>query len=192
MKCTTITRALLLTLCLATGALQAAEVAGVKIDDTVKVGGSDLVLNGAGLRSKLFIKVYVGALYVGQKANTPAAIYASPAPRRMVMRMLRDMDAETLYGALDDGLRNNLTPAELAAMQGQAEQLGALMKGIGKVREGDAVAIDFTAEGLAVILNNQNRGTVAGAEFARALLRVWLGDKPADASLKKTLLGNRD
>jgi hypothetical protein len=185
-------RALLLALCLATGAVQAAEVAGIKIDDTVKVGGSELVLNGAGLRSKLFIKVYVGALYVGQKAGTPAAIYASPAPRRMVMRMLRDMDAETLHGALDEGLRNNLTAAELAAMQGPAGQLGTLMKGIGKVREGDAVAIDFTADGLTVSLNNQVRGAVAGADFARALLRVWLGDKPADASLKKALLGNRD
>ena len=30
---------------------------------------------------------------------------------------------------------------------------------------------------------------VAGPGFAKALLRVWLGDKPADASLKKALLG---
>jgi long-chain acyl-CoA synthetase len=192
MKCATITRALSLALCLATGALQAAEVAGVKIDETARVGSSDLVLNGAGLRSKLFFKVYVGALYAGQKANTPAAIYDSPQPRRMLLRMLRDMDAETLHGALDEGLRNNLTAAELAAMKGPAEQLGALMKGIGKVREGDAVVIDFTADGLAVSLNNQPRGTVPGADFARALLRVWLGDKPADASLKKALLGIRD
>lgn len=183
-------QAALLAALIAAPGLQAAEVAGVRIDDAVKVGSSDLVLNGAGLRSKLFIKVYVGALYVGQKAGTPAAIYDSPAPRRMLMRMLRDMDAETLHGALDEGLRNNLTPAELAAMQGPAGQLGALMKGIGKVREGDAVAIDFTADGVSVSLNNQVRGAVPGADFARALLRVWLGDKPADASLKKALLGN--
>lgn len=183
-------RILLLALCLAAGAGQAAEVAGVRIDDTVTVGGRELVLNGAGLRSKLFIKVYVGALYVGQKAGTPAAIYDSPAPRRMLLRMLRDMDAETLHGALDDGLRSNLTAAELAAQQGPAGQLAALMKGIGKVREGDAITIDFMADGLSVGLNNQPRGTVAGGDFARALLRVWLGDKPADASLKKALLGN--
>lgn len=192
MKCATITRALSLALCLATGALQAAEVAGVKIDETARVGGSDLVLNGAGLRSKLFFKVYVGALYVGHKASTPAAIYDSPQPRRMLLRMLRDMESEALHSALDEGLRNNLTAAELAAMQAPAAQLGVVMKSIGKVREGDTVVIDFTADGLAVSLNNQNRGTVAGADFARALLRVWLGDKPADASLKKALLGNRD
>jgi len=180
--------ALIATLIVAPGP-QAAEVAGVKVEDKLKLGGSELVLNGAGLRSKLFIKVYVGALYVGQKSMMPAGIYDSPAPRRMLMRMLRDMEADTLHGALDDGLHNNLSPAELADLKPQAEQLASIMKGIGKVREGDSIAIDFTSEGVALSLNGESRGKVAGATFAKALLRVWLGDKPADASLKKALLG---
>lgn len=182
-------RAALVAALIAAPGLQAAEVAGVKVEEKLKVGGSELVLNGAGLRSKLFIKVYVGALYVGQKAATPEAILDSAAPRRMVMRMLRDMDADTLHGALDDGLKNNLTPAELAELKPQAEQLAGIMKGIGKVREGDSIAIDFTAEGVGVSLNGESRGKVAGPAFARALLKVWLGDKPTDAGLKKALLG---
>ena len=36
----------------------------------------ELLLNGAGIRSKLFIKVYVGALYVGRKSTAAAAIIA--------------------------------------------------------------------------------------------------------------------
>lgn len=186
---TTVMRAALLAALIASPGLQAAEVAGVKVDDRIRVGGSDLVLNGAGLRSKLFVKVYVGALYVGQKANTPAAIIDQNGPRRMVMRLLRDMDADTLHGALDEGLRNNLTPAELADMKPQADQLAGIMKGIGKVREGDSIAIDFGGDGIAVVLNGDSKGKVAGGAFARALLKVWLGDKPADASLKKALLG---
>lgn len=186
---TTVMRAALLAALIASPGLQAAEVAGVKVDDRIRVGSSDLVLNGAGLRSKLFVKVYVGALYVGQKANTPAAIIDQNGPRRMVMRLLRDMDADTLHGALDEGLRNNLTPAELADMKPQADQLAGIMKGIGKVREGDSIAIDFGAEGIVIALNGDSKGKVAGGAFARALLKVWLGDKPADASLKKALLG---
>ena len=58
-----------------------------------------------------------------------------------------------------------------------------------KVREGDTIAIDFSADGVAVELNGEARGKVAGAGFARALLKVWLGEKPVDASLKKALLG---
>lgn len=187
---TSVRKAALIAALLAVPGLHAAEVAGVKVDDKIRVGSSDLVLNGAGLRSKLFIKVYVGALYVGQKATTSAAIYDSPQPRRMVMRMMRDLDADTLSSALDDGLKNNHSPAELAGLKTQADQLGTIMKGIGKVREGDTIGIDFSADDVAVSLNGDMRGKVAGAGFAKALLKVWLGDKPVDASLKKALLGS--
>lgn len=187
---TSVRRAALVAALMAVPGLHAAEVAGVKVDDKLRVGSSELVLNGAGLRSKLFIKVYVGALYVGQKATTPLAIYDSPSPRRMVLRLLRDLDADSLHSALDEGLKNNNTPAELAEMKGQAEQLAGIMKSIGKVREGDTIAIDFSTEGVAVSQNGESRGKVAGAGFAKALLKVWLGDKPADASLKKSLLGS--
>jgi hypothetical protein len=90
---------------------------------------------------------------------------------------------------MDEGLRNNHSPAELADMKPQADQLAGIMKGIGKAREGDTIAIDFSADGVTVGLNGETRGKVAGPGFAKALLKVWLGDKPADASLKKALLG---
>jgi long-chain acyl-CoA synthetase len=186
---TSVRQAALIAALLAAPGLHAAEVAGVKVDDSLRVGGSELLLNGAGLRSKLFIKVYVGALYVGQKSTSPAAIIDNPQPRRMVMRLLRDLDAETLASAMDEGLRNNHSPAEMADMKAQAEQLAGIMKAIGKAREGDTIAIDFSADGVAVSLNGETRGKVAGLGFAKALLKVWLGDKPADASLKKALLG---
>lgn len=182
-------RAALLAALLTATALHAAEVAGIKVEEKIRVGDQELVLNGAGLRTKFVFKVYVGALYAGHKATTPEALYDSPAPRRMVMRLLREMDADSLASALDEGLRNNLTAAELATIKSQAEQLGALMKGIGTVKEGDSIAIDFTAAGIEVGLNGKSRGKVEGASFGRALLRVWLGEHPADADLKKALLG---
>ena len=193
MKSTCVRRSVLavplLALWLAGAGVQAAEVAGVRIDDSVRVGSGELVLNGAGLRSKLFIKLYVGALYVSQKSTASDALIESTAPRRMSLRLLRDIGADTLHGALDDGLKNNNTAAELAAIQSQANQFAALMTGLGKFKEGDSISLDFSAEGVAIGYNGEARGKVTGAAFARALLKVWLGDKPADASLKKALLG---
>ncbi|WP_412480521.1 chalcone isomerase family protein [Azonexus sp. IMCC34839] len=186
----TVRQAALIATLVAAPGLHAAEVAGVKLDDKIRVGGSELVLNGAGVRSKLFIKVYVGALYVGQKSTAPAAIYDSTGPRRMALRMLRDVDAESLHSALDDGLKANHTPEELAGIKAASDQLASIMKGIGKAREGDTIAIDFLAEGVAVSLNGESRGKVAAPALAKALLKVWLGDKPADAALKKSLLGS--
>ena len=169
--------------------LHAAEVAGVKVDEQIKVDGHDLILNGAGLRSKVFIKVYVGALYVTQKASAPAALIDAATPRRMTLRLLRDIDADTLYGALYDGLKGNHGEAELAALKPQIDQFAEIMKKIGNARSGDTVAIDFAADGVAVGFNGEVRGRVPGIDFARALLKVWLGEKVNDARLRDALLG---
>lgn len=174
---------------LAIPAVQAVEVAGVRVDDQIRVGANELVLNGAGVRTKVFVKVYVGALYASRKANTPAALLDAATPRRMSMRMLRDIDSDTLYGALRDGLRDNHGEAELAALQAPTEQFAEIMKKVGGARNGDTVAIDFTAEGVGVSFNGEPRGKVAGSAFAKALLKVWLGDNPVDSALKKALLG---
>jgi len=42
------------------------EVKGVKVDESVQVGVNTLVLNGAGVRTKMMFKVYVAALYLGK------------------------------------------------------------------------------------------------------------------------------
>lgn len=174
---------------LAPPGLHAAEVAGVRIDEHIKVGNSELVLNGAGLRSKVFIKVYVGALYVTQKASSPAALLDAATSRRMSLRLLRDIDAETLYGALHDGLRDNNSEAELAGLKAPIDQFAGIMKKIAHARSGDTVAIDFSGDGVGVSFNGAARGKVASAPFGLALLKVWLGEHPVDASLKKALLG---
>ena len=124
-----------LTLGLATPWAQAVEVAGVSVPDSTHLAGKELLLNGAGVRSKLLIKVYVGALYVAEKTGSAAAVLEAPAPQRISLRLLRDLDAASLQEALDEGLRNNLSAAELAAQAGPAEQLARLMKSLGRVRE---------------------------------------------------------
>lgn len=185
-----IRRAALLAVLLASPALHAAEVAGVAVADQLKVAGGDLVLNGAGLRSKVFFKVYVGALYVSQKSAAAEAVIDSGQPRRMRLHMLRDLDADSFYAALDEGLRNNHSAAQLAELKPQSDQLAALMRGFGKVRESEVIDIDFTGDGIVLARNGSIAGKVAGAAIGRALLRVWLGEKPADAGLKKALLGS--
>ncbi len=168
---------------------QAAEVAGIRLDDSLQSAGQTLVLNGAGLRTRFFIQVYVGALYLPQKTRQPEAIIANTGTRRLHLRLLRDMDADTLLGALEDGLRQNLGEAELAALRPAREQFGALVQKIGKAREGDELSLEFGTEGVTLGLNGSPRGKVADPAFGPALLRVWLGARPVDSGLKKALLG---
>ena len=62
---------------------QAAEVSKVRIDDSARVGDADLVLNGAGMRTKGFMEIYIGALYAPAKTGSAASLLDSTAPRRM-------------------------------------------------------------------------------------------------------------
>ena len=173
------------------GAAQAAEVEGVKLADKVQVGGAELVLNGAGVRTRVFFKVYVGALYLQKKASATEAVLADAGPKRIAMHVLRDLTAEQLFSALKDGLSNNHSPGQLAKLEPQVKQLEDIFNAVKAAKNGDVILLDYLpGAGTRVMARGDDKGTIAGEEFNRALLRIWLGEKPADSGLKKAMLGS--
>ena len=166
----------------------AAEVGGVKLDDKMSVGGQELVLNGAGIRTKVVFKVYVASLYLPQKAADLQAVLAK-APRRIQLNLLRTLSADQLADALVDGLNESSTPEQLAAVRAQTEQLVSIMKAFKEVKEKDVVTLDFVDGATRIGWNGEAKGTIAGDAFNQALSRIWLGDKPVQADLKKAMLG---
>jgi len=174
-------------LVVATGAF-AVEVAGVKVDDRTTVAGQDLVLNGAGVRTKVFIKIYVGSLYVPAKATDLAAVLAK-GPRRIQMNILRSLTPDQLVDALVDGLKENKSADELAAVKTQTAELVATMKAFNEVKEKDVVTLDFVDGATKIGLNGAAKGSIAGEPFNRALTKIWLGDHPIQPDLKKAMLG---
>ena len=169
-------------------ATQAAEVGGVNLPDKASVGGQELVLNGAGVRTRAIFKVYVASLYVPAKASTLPAVLAK-GPRRIQMNLLRNLSADQLVDALVDGLKENNSEAELAAVKAQQEQMVAVMKGFGEVKEKDVVTLDYAAGGTQILLNGEPKATITGDAFNAALTRVWLGERPVQGDLKKAMLG---
>jgi len=172
-------------------AAQPAELEGVKLAPTAAVGPATLQLNGAGVRTRAIFKVYVAALYVPQKATAAPALLAQHGPRRIALTLLRNVDAESFAGALNDGLRNNHRPEQLAAWKPQIDALNATLQAVGEVRKGDVVHFEYQPDaGTRVTVNGQPRGAaIAGEDFYAAVLRIWLGDKPVDGGLKQGLLG---
>jgi hypothetical protein len=170
---------------------QPVEREGVKFEPAMQVGGTALQLNGTGVRTRAIFKVYAAGLYVPSKSNSPAALFAQKGPRRMSMTLLRNVDADSLAGSLNEGLRNNHTEAQVAAFKPQIDALNAALKAVDEVKKGDVVNIEFVPDGgTRITVNGQQKGaSIAGEEFFAAMLRIWLGDKPADADLKKGLLG---
>ena len=166
----------------------ALEVAGVTVADKVKVGEGALVLNGAGIRTRAIFKVYVGALYLAEKKSAAADVLAQKGAKRVALMLLRDLSAQQLTEALDEGVKANSSAAEAEELKPRiAELLSLFADG----KKGDAILLDFLPEsGTVVSVNGALRGkAIAGEDFYRALLRIWLGDKPVDGDLKKGMLG---
>ena len=166
----------------------AAGVGGVKLDDKVSMGTQELVLNGAGVRTRVVFKVYVASLYLPQKAADLAGVL-SKSPRRIQLNILRTLSGDQLVDALNEGLAENNTAAELAAVKPQVEALATIMKSLKEVKEKDVITLDFVDGATRIGLNGEAKGSIGGDAFNQALTKVWLGDKPVQADLKKSLLG---
>jgi hypothetical protein len=172
---------------LLSGVVSAVEVEGVEVPDRATVGGETLLLNGAGVRSRFFFDIYVGALYLPEAADDAGAVLGMAGPKRVLLHFLYDeIEREKLVEAWNDGFRNNLGTTERAALAERIERFNALF---GSVRAGDEIALDFVpGEGTHVTFNGKRKGTVPGDDFARAWLRIFIGDSPADAELKQGML----
>ena len=168
---------------------QALEVKGVKVDETAQVGGSALVLNGAGVRTKVVFKVYVAALYLSQKQTDANTVISDTGNKRVSMHFLRELSSEKLLHGMNEGFEDNNSAAEMATIDAQMKAFRQMMTSAKAVKEGDVIVLDLTSTGTQVSLNGKALGTVEGAAFIQALLRVWLGAQPVDAALKKSMLG---
>ncbi len=167
----------------------ARDVGGVQVPDKLRVAGTEapLVLNGAGYRKKLFVEVYVGALYLTAPVTQASQVLDASGTRAMRLAFVREVGTGKLTAAWNDGFTANHSGAELQALRARLDRFNGLMR---DVRRGDVLRLDLLPSGATQVrFNDELRGSVDGADFQRALLKVWRGAAPADAGLKQALLG---
>lgn len=180
-------------LCLLSISAHALEVAGVRLSDTAQVGVQSLVLNGAGIRTKWFFKIYVGVLYLPRKQSSAEAIIADEGAHRVALHILHELSGPKLYGAFNEAIEMNQTAAELAALDAQLKQMAQIFNAVKEVKQGDVIVFDYMpVSGTQVSVNGVARGIIAGVAFNRALLKIWLGSNPVQEDLKKDMLGASD
>jgi len=181
---------LLLGLTLSSFAVTAMEIEGVEIPDTVSLPNSDttLVLNGAGIREKFFMDIYIGALYLESKTNDVNTIMNDTGAASVLMHFLySEVSKEKLTDGWTEGFEKNLSRTTMQAIE---ERVTIFNKLFQTVHEGDVIRLDYLPEsGTQVRINGEWRGKVEGNDFFRALLAIWLGEKPVTKSLRKDMLG---
>ena len=166
------------------------EVAGVKMEDRIVLADTPLLLNGAGVRYKLVFKVYVAGLYLKQKASTPEEALAAPGPKRILMTMLRDIDTNELGKLFTRGIEDNMEPGSFRQLIPDIVRMGQMFARHKSLKAGESIWIDWIL-GTGTILTVKGKvenDILKDQAFYNALLRIWLGPKPADHQLKDALL----
>ncbi len=176
---------------LACGGAQAAELEGVQLEDRVQVDGQRLELNGIALRTRMFFKVYVAGLYLPYKVTSAHTAIEGPGAKRIVLVMMRDADAQQFCESIQAGLEANHSDEELGRIKPKVDALYAKIRTIGEARKGMHIVLDYSSSARATMLyvDGVPQGdAIRSPEFFRSLLRIWLGERPAQADLKRMLL----
>ncbi len=165
-------------------ALAQVVVDDVRLPETRKVEGKTLQLNGAGLRTKV-VKLYVGALYLEEPTTNAKEALESKQAKRFELHVLRDLSKKQVAETIREGFEKN-SGADMAKLQ---DRLTKLVNAIPAVNRGQVMSVTYVpGEGTTVAGPNNEPVTLEGEDFAHAMFSIWLGDSPAQDSLKKELL----
>ena len=190
---TAITRLLLATyFCWFSAPTVAAELSGVFIDDEISIeGGPALVLNGVGLREKLWIDMYVGSLYLPGKSNDVAEILSRPGPWRVQLDFVyKEVASDQLIDSWREGFEKNQPAERMKQLETRIDRFCGYFKTSAVAK--DQYRFDYVpGKGVEISKNQRQLGLIPGEDFKTALLEIWLGNHPADRKLKKGMLGLR-
>ena len=167
---------------------EARQYGDVSIPDTLEAGGESLVLNGAGYRSKFFMKMYLGGLYLKEQNSDADAILNADEPMLMKLHIVSGkVTAERMTDAVNEGFEKSAGD-NLVAMADKIDKFKACFAE--QINKGDIFDFVYVpGEGVKVYKNETLSDTIEGADFKKAVFGIWLCNKPADKGLKKKMLG---
>ena len=169
--------------------LFAETINNVSIEDTAVCTGKKLTLNGAGIRKKLFIKLYVASLYVKNKISDEKQLLEMNQALCMRLHITSaKITAEKMVKATREGFEKS-TQNNTASISGEIETFLNWLKQ--PIIKGDVFEFSFTPTDTTVVSkNNQLLGEISNKEFSTALFGIWLGSNPVQVDLKNKLLNN--
>ncbi len=165
----------------------AIEIGGITLPDVVQ-SEPELMLNGAGIRTKFILKIYVAGLYLVDKNDNAAKIISAEEPMAIRLHILSPkLTSEKLTKATEIGFDNS-TGGNVSGIAVEIEQFLAVFSD--EISVDDVFQFLYTPEiGTIVTKNDLEITIIDSSEFKKALFGIWLSDKPAQAHLKGALLG---
>lgn len=165
----------------------ATEVSGVEIPDTISPDQQVLKFNGAGVRSKFFVDLYVGSLFTTAKTESATKVMEGDQPSAIRLNITSGMiTSEKMSKAMIEGFER-ATGGDTSAIDGSIKDFMSAFAE--PIVEGDQFTLlSVPGRGVVTYKNGKEQSVTQGDTFRKALLGVWLGDDPTDDDLKEDML----
>ena len=163
-------------------------ISGVTLPAFRTFQGEKLLLNGGGLREKLWIDLYVGGLYLQTKTSDAKEIINADKPMAITIEIVSGLiNSDNMIEAVDEGFEKSTNGNQEKFAEQIADFKNAFRDPI--VKENKFVIAYIPGKGVVVSKNGKVVKTIQGFEFKKVLFAIWLGEKPADKKLKNGMLG---
>ncbi|MFC1606984.1 chalcone isomerase family protein [Candidatus Latescibacterota bacterium] len=164
-------------------------VKGVNFSETASIAGTSCKLMGVGIRKKLIINVYLGALYLAKPSNNAALVAGSDQAKRIVMHFLyKEVNADQLVEAWNEGFEKN-SPGKVAILKSKIDRFNSFFTQ--SMKKGESMIITYIpGKGSEVVIKGKTAGVIEGKDFMEALFSIWFGPSPPSKGLREGMLGD--
>ena len=172
----------------------AREIGGVDLPEKISANGESLVLNGAGVREKYFVRIdlYAAGLYLTKTTSHAQKILAADQTMSLKIKILTGLlNSEKFQEAMLTGFDEST--------QGHPElfekEIKLLLKAFSEeINNGDMFDLVYVpGEGVKIFKNDKKTPemVIPGLAFKKVLFGIWLGDMSDKLlqELRESLLG---
>ncbi len=172
---------------MSSSSVSAKEISGVEIPETISPEQQVLHFNGAGVRSKFFVDLYVGSLFTTAKMDSATKVMEGDQPAAIRLNITSGMiTSEKMTKAMIEGFER-ATHGDVSPIEGSIKDFMSAFSE--PIVEGDQFTLlSIPGKGVVTFKNGKQQSVTQGDTFRKALLGVWLGDDPTDDDLKEDML----
>jgi Chalcone isomerase-like len=167
------------------------EIEGVTVPRKITFEENELMLNGFGVRSKMWLDVYVQALFLSNLSQDPKNIINGESLMAIRIQIISSLvSSKKLNKSLNKGLLKSVGELGMKKIEPQTKLLEKLL-GSQPIKENDFFNLIYNPldTSIWVYKNDKLEGKIQGEEFKKAFFGIWLSDNPVDEKLKNALLG---
>jgi len=165
-------------------------IKGVVMPGTLMYDSTALILNGAGIRTKFFIEIYIAGLYLKQKSTKDKAIIDADETMAVRLHVISNtVTKDRMSEAIREGFDRSL--------MGKTEKYRSQIDMTVEIFKSDPVHVgdiyDFwyiPNKGVIAFKNGVDLHVlIPGIGFKKAMFGIWLCPNPVEEKLKVKMLG---